>query len=362
MKAYRLLNRCISLTETWIFAFSQIAVQRGKTLFRPTAGRIALTVSLGLILISAEGGWSQGTKNRQDSGNKEAGLQGTIRVSGAWALYPMMVKWGEEFRRIHPEVRVDISAGGAGKGIADALAGLVDIGMVSREILPEEVKRGAFYVPVVKDAVFPMMNIGNPVLKSGFAEKGIKKQTFIDLWIKGQPLTWGETVGLSTNDKIRVYTRSDSCGAAETWAQFLGGKNQEDLKGVGVYGDPGLAEAVRKDLLGIGYNNLSYAYDFKAGLPLNGLSIIPIDVNGNGKIDPEEILKTKDHAIKAISSGVYPSPPARDLYLATKESFKGLTKPFLRWILTEGQRYVDEVGYIKLRKSQVNEALKKMTH
>ena len=69
-------------------------------------------------------------------------MKGTVRISGAWALYPMMVKWGEEFRKTYPNIRIDISAGGAGKGIADALAGMVDIGMVSRDIRPEEIKPG----------------------------------------------------------------------------------------------------------------------------------------------------------------------------------------------------------------------------
>ena len=63
-------------------------------------------------------------------------LSGQISISGAFALYPMTVKWAEEFRKIHPGVRIDISAGGAGKGIADALSGMVEIGMVSREINP----------------------------------------------------------------------------------------------------------------------------------------------------------------------------------------------------------------------------------
>ena len=40
---------------------------------------------------------------------------------------------------------------------------------------------------------------------------------------------------------------------------FLG-KKQEDLLGIGVFGDPGLNEAVRKDALGIGFNNINYAY------------------------------------------------------------------------------------------------------
>ena len=77
----------------------------------------------------------------QSSGHalsSEGDWQGTITVSGAWALYPMMVRWGEEFQKLHPDVRLDISAGGAGKGMADALANAVDIGMVSREVHPEE--------------------------------------------------------------------------------------------------------------------------------------------------------------------------------------------------------------------------------
>jgi phosphate transport system substrate-binding protein len=286
------------------------------------------------------------------------GMKGTVRISGAWALYPMMVKWGEEFRKTYPNMRIDISAGGAGKGIADALAGMVDIGMVSRDIRPEEIKPGTTYVPVVKDAVFPTINMNNPVMKK-IADKGIKKKTFNDLWILGKPLTWGEISGTPTKNAVQVYTRSDSCGAAETWAHYLG-KKQEDLKGVGVYGDPGLAEAVKRDVYGVGYNNLNYAYDAKTGLPVAGIQIIPIDVNENGKIDPNEDLSTKEKAIKAVTSGVYPSPPARDLYLITKENFKEPSKTFVKWILTDGQKYVSEVGYIKIAPKQINESLKKL--
>ena len=323
---------------------------------------ISLIFGLVPLLILTNTIWSQDREKKNRPGSSETAviLEGTIRVSGAWALYPMMVKWGEEFRRVYPKVKVDISAGGAGKGVADALSGLVNVGMVSREITQEEVKQGAFYVPVVKDAVFPMMSDENPVFQKGLSIKGMKKQTFIDLWIKGKDLTWGEIAGNDSKYKVHIYTRSDSCGAAETWAQYLGGKKQEDLQGIGVYGDPGLAEAVRKDSLGIGYNNLNYAYDFKTGLPPKGLRILPVDLNENGKVDPEEDFKTKNRAIQAVASGIYPSPPARDLYLLTKENLKGITKEFIRWILTDGQKYVEETGYIQLTKTQVNLALKKL--
>ena len=327
-----------------------------------TVGRITpieLAFGLTLSLLAAFTSWGQGRGDTPATPERIGNLQGTIRVSGAWALYPMMVKWGEEFRRVHPKVRVDISAGGAGKGVADALAGLVDIGMISRDVSAEETRQGAFHVPVVKDAVFPTMNAENPLPSKSLLERGVTKQTLIDLWIKGKNLTWGEAIGINVKHPVHVYTRSDSCGAAETWAQYLGGKKQEDLNGIGVYGDPGLAEAVRKDLLGIGYNNLNYAYDFKTGFPIKGLRIVPIDLNGNGKVDPEEDLSDKNRAIRAVASGIYPSPPARELYLVTKGKFKGLPKEFLHWILTDGQKYVEENGYIKLSKNRVDEAVKK---
>ena len=57
--------------------------------------------------------------------------------------------------KLHPDTQFDIQAGGAGKGMTDTLAGAVDIGMVSRDIKPEETARGAYWVPVAKDAARP---------------------------------------------------------------------------------------------------------------------------------------------------------------------------------------------------------------
>lgn len=300
------------------------------------------------LLLAIATGIGVGMRSAAARGTAGRSLSGTIRVSGAWALYPMMVKWAEEFQKINPRVRIDVSAGGAGKGAADALSGMVDIGMVSRDIHPEEVRKGGYGVPVVKDAVLATANSANPVAKQ-LRTQGVRRATFTSLWIEGKPLTWGQVVGNSRiTDRVRVYTRSDACGAADTWAKYLG-KAQEDLKGVAVYGDPGVAEAVRKDKLGIGYNNLNYAYDSKTGRPLPGILVVPIDINGNGKLDKaESFYDTKVAVLKAIASGAYPSPPARDLFLLTKGRPKGITRDFILWILGDGQKYVDQAGYIQL--------------
>lgn len=286
-------------------------------------------------------------------------LSGTVQVSGAWAMYPMMVRWASEFMKVHPRVEVDVSGGGAGKGAADALGGLVDIGMISRAIHPEETAKGGWWVPVVKDAVVPTANAANPTAKD-LAAKGMTQSQFTALWIEGRKMTWGEIVGKpQIKVPVRIYTRADACGAADVWALYLGKKKQEDLKGLGVNNDPGVAEAVSRDKSGIGYNNAGYAYDPKTGRPVQGLMVIPIDTNGNGKVDKEEsFYATRASIAKAVADGRFPSPPARDLNLLTRGKPKGATAEFIRWILTDGQKYVQAEGFILLPKAKLQAGLK----
>jgi phosphate transport system substrate-binding protein len=287
-------------------------------------------------------------------------LQGTISISGAFALYPMAVKWGEEFKKLHPNVKFDISAGGAGKGISDALGGMVDLGAVSRDIYSEETKKGAFPVAVTKDAVIPTVNAANPNIKE-ILTKGIKKDAFANIYATGLYKNWKQA-GFSVSAPIHAYTRSDAAGAAETWAKYFG-KKQEDLLGVGVFGDPGLLQAIKKDVIGIGFNNISYVYDGKTKKQIPGIAVVPIDINNNGKVDAEEnFYGTLDELIKAVAAGKYPSPPARDLYFVSKgKPQKKIVVEFLKWVLADGQKYVTESGYIVLPKEKIEAELKKVS-
>jgi phosphate transport system substrate-binding protein len=298
--------------------------------------RIKVTITITLFLVRL---FSFQESYSQDK------LSGQISISGAFALYPMTVKWSEEFRKIHPDVRIDISAGGAGKGIADALGGMVEIGMVSREIYPEELNKGAFPIAVTKDAVVAVISdAGN------------------NIWISGKYSTWMQAFGVKSSSPIHIYTRSDACGAAEMWAKYFG-KKQEDLLGVGVFGDPGLAQAVKRDPLGIGFNNIGYAYDAKTKQQVKGLRVVPLDLNNNGKIDDDEnFYNSMNDLIAAIASGKYPSPPARELYFVCKGNPKNnkALNEFIKWVLSSGQEFVHEAGYIALPKDKLLTEKKKL--
>ena len=271
---------------------------------------------------------------------QEKELKGTITLSGAWAIYPTAVAWGEAFQKQHPGVRVDVSAGGAGKGAADAIFGLVDIGMVSRDPDPAEIKKGIMPVYILHDAVYPVVNEKNPVLVD-LLKKGVKKQVWNDIYITGFAKTWGDVVGRKETKSIHVFTRSDACGAGASWASYLG-KKQEDLRGVGIYGDPGLLETVKRDPIGLGFNNFSYVFT-REGTVVQGVKLVPIDSNGNGIADADEIYTTRDEAIKSIRAGRYPA--TRKNYFFVKGKPKGLVKGFIAFALSdEGAKIVDEVG------------------
>jgi phosphate transport system substrate-binding protein len=267
-------------------------------------------------------------------------LKGTLTLSGAWAIYPTAVAWGEEFQKLHPGVKVDISAGGAGKGASDAIAGLVDIGMVSREPDPAELARGITPVYVLHDAVFPVVSDKNPALPA-ILRKGMSVKTFTDIYVTGALTTWDASVGSKTGRPIHVYTRSDSCGAAAAWAAPFG-KKQEDLKGIGVFGDPGLLQAVLRDPLGLGYNNFSYVFT-RGGALVAGVRLVPIDADGNGRADPGEVFADRAAAIAAIEAGTY--PVTRKNYFFVKGKPSGLVREFLKFALSEkGTKVVEAVG------------------
>lgn len=283
-----------------------------------------------------------------------------VAVSGAFALYPLMIEWSEQYKATHPNVKFEISAGGAGKGMTDALSELVDIGMVSREIYQAEIDKGAFWVAVARDAVVVTVSGDNPVLGDLLA-KGVTVEKLRGVFITGEITTWGQLVDRpEVTDGINVYTRSDACGAAATIAKYMG-YNQEDLLGVGIFGDPGLAEAVKTDSLSIGYNNVNYAYDMESGRAVEGVSVAPLDVDGNGLVDQDEdFYDERSEIITAIRDGTYPSPPARDLYLVTKSGFRGATLDFVRWVLTEGQGYAEASGYVPVSEAAARDELAKL--
>ena len=301
-----------------------------------------------------------------------------IRISGSTTVYPLAVKWAEEYMKLHRDIKIEVSSGGSGKGITDVLAGLVDIGMSSRNLKSDEIDRGALPIPIAYDAVIVVVCANNPVL-SELQVKGIRLSILKEIY-SGLVSSWeyvidkdlnidgfisiNATHAININSgsieehsapieyEIHPYTRAEASGTAETFAKKIGIGDQELLTGIKVVGNPGMVVAIRDDKLGIGYVGLAFAY----GEVSEGIKPIPVDFNENGVVDEWERLDSYDLAIKSIIGGKYLL--SRVLYFVTKQKPTGIIKKFIEWCLTEGQRYVAEVGYIQLPENKVQDSLK----
>ncbi len=292
-------------------------------------------------------------QRRENRGN----LQGELQLSGSFALYPLVTRWAKEFEKIYPNVKIDISAGGAGKGVTDALSGVVDIGMISRDINKAEVKSGAMTISVAKDAVVATVNSKNPnileILGKGLSWNKIKR-----VWLSGATLTWGELLGTESSETVHLFTRSDACGAAEMWGKIID-TEPEDIQGTAVYGDPGIASVVQRDKLALGYNSISYAYNLRTDKPHRGLIVVPIDANEDGLVDlGEDHFGSLSELIKAVQEDKY---PARELYFVCKGVPRNEAAiAFIEFVLTQGQQSIDNSGYVALDDNEIETQLSKL--
>ena len=198
----------------------------------------------------------------------------SISFSGAYSLYPLTQLWAAEYNKTHPDMRFDIQSGGAGKGLQIASPAELMWPCFHANLSPVE-KAQVWSLWLCKDAILPTINANNPYAKQ-IKIRGLKKAEALAIYSDQTITTWEDLLGISskTPHKIDVYTRSDASGAADTWASFFG-KKQDGLKGIGINGDPGLADAVRKDVNGIGFNSYPFIYDIKTGKKFSGIDVDP---------------------------------------------------------------------------------------
>ncbi|HTX88826.1 MAG TPA: substrate-binding domain-containing protein [Bacteroidales bacterium] len=278
--------------------------------------------------------------------------QGPIRITGAYALYPLTRLWVDEYSKTHPGALFDLTSGGTGTGLEAVLTGKADIGMVSNEI-PYEADKVLWNAPVARLAVVPVINAKNPFLDL-IREKGITHDQLSGIFAGTGPASWNRLYGSPKETPIHVYVRADKAGASQVWQNFLF-LDSTEIKGIPVNGEDQLIDQVIRDPLAISYCNFVNACNPAAGKIRDGILVLAIDINHNGKIDPREDY-TGDYTTlqRAMWSGRYPHVLVRDLYFVMKgKPASREVVDFLKWILTEGQNLIPNAGYIELHTSEI---------
>ncbi len=293
------------------------------------------------------------------AGSGATAQQSKIILSGSRFTYPLVERWISEYAKINPQTTIKINP----RGGADADSANLIIN--AHELELDEVRPGYKVVNIGRYVLLPVTNVRNPRLQeylvSGISEKSAKR-IFFD---KYEPFEDQPTKKVLEKDKallngLTIYTREQKACAPTTFARHYGFE-QADIRGKRIGGDDKhLIQVVLKDTTGLTYNSPVLIYDLKSRKVKDGLAVLPIDLNGNGKLDEDEkIYDNLDNLIASLEQKQRSEIAYGNINLSfpqDPEENKELTA-FVLWILKEGQQYIHEYSFLNLKEDVLNKQI-----
>ncbi len=282
-----------------------------------------------LILVLAMGGCAPRSNSPTEA--TPATAASYIQNKGSDTIVNLALAWAEAYQGQHPEVRISVTGGGSGTGIAALINKTVDIANASRAIKQEEIdsakKNGVEPVEFViaRDAIAVIVNPQNPVSQ-------LTLQQISDIY-SGKITNWSEFGG--EDRPIVRLSRETNSGTHVYFLENvlrLGQKDNKTLFSTDTLLLPsseGITAEVRDNPNAIGYDGLGY--------------VVP-------EVKVIAVAKSENQAyvmpsVDSVNAGTYPI--ARELFMYTAGQPSGAVKAYLDWILTpEAQKIVTELGFV----------------
>lgn len=262
-----------------------------------------------------------------------------IRITGTRFTYPIVQKWIDEYVKLHPGTQIVLNS----KVPSDS----ADIIIASYALKPVNIKQGYTAIALTRYAQLPVVSSRRSDVAT-LQSKGFNEAAFRQIY-------FNDSSGNNClNYHFAVYKREKPACASRAFANHFGNE-QKDIKGIGVNGDDrDLLDAVKKDSNGISYNNLGFIYDIKTRKVTDGIAIVPIDLNDNGKIDDDEkIYGSLDEVLNFIEKTKHPKIPIENVNVIIRKDAGKEVAQLLQWILTKGQQYNHEYGFLNLDTSLI---------
>lgn len=318
------------------------------------------------------------------------GADATVLLNGAGATFPnpMYSKWFDVYHREHPTIQINYQSIGSGGGIRQVLAGTVDFGASDGPMTDEQINQfkqkrgmGILHFPTVMGADVPSYNIQGVATDLSFTQKaiaGIYLGT-ITKWNDPEIAKANPGVKLPGEDIVVVH-RSDGSGTTYIWTDFLS-KISDEWKnkvgkntsvnwpvGLGGKGNEGVSGLVKQTPNSIGYIELIYAVQ-------NNIAFGKVQ-NANGKFIKADLASVTAAAAGAskdmpddfrVSIANAPGPTAYPVssftWLLVPEKIpdaakRDAVKGFLRWMMTDGQKYTESLSFAPLPKAVVAKEIK----
>ena len=255
------------------------------------------------------------------------GQKQTIRISGSTTVLPIVQKAADQYMAAHSDADIQVSGGGSGVGIQAIGARTVDVGMSSREVTKDEMKKYPDFVvtSVAQDGIAVIVNPVNEIQYITLDQiKGIYLGTITK---------WTQINGANvpnTNNQIVIIGRDSASGTRTYFDETLLLKATPAKTMLEKNSNGAVLQTVAQTPGSIGYVSIGFvSKDVKA---------LPVWYNAQKFVAP---------TIDNVKTRTYPI--SRDLYVITNGKPTGLTGDFIRYILSpEGQKIVADEGYVTL--------------
>ncbi|HEU5248376.1 MAG TPA: phosphate ABC transporter substrate-binding protein [Thermoanaerobaculia bacterium] len=291
---------------------------------------------------------------------KASGVSGNLSSVGSDTMNNMVTLWGEAFRRLYPNVKVQVEGKGSSTAPPALIEGTAQVGPMSRKMKKEEIdKFEAKYgypptgIRVALDGLAVYVNKDNPLQELTIEQLDAIFSKTRKLGYKEDVTTWGQLglTGAWANKPISLYGRNSASGTYGYFKEVALGKGDYKDRVKEQPGSASVVQGVSEDKYAIGYSGIGYTTSDvravklarKAGEPSYG------------------------EAYENVLSGKYPL--ARYLYIYLPiDPFKSgnaklspLSREFLRYALSkEGQQDVVKDGYFPLPANVVAEERRKV--
>jgi phosphate transport system substrate-binding protein len=273
-----------------------------------------------------------------------------IVISGTKFTYPLIERWISEYQKVNPNSNIKL--------VSKANAGqIADLNIIAHQPTQKELLPNQDIIYAGRYALLAVTNNNNPIL-AATSRKGLNKKDLDKLFFEVIDYESDEPVQKS-KFKANIYSRDNQACASTALAGHFGHQTSE-IRGKKVFGDDiYLLTAIKKDTIGLTYNNLGYLYDINSRNLKDGLALLPIDL----KKDAKPILTGNlDQVINILESTRIETIPVEKIgFIYSQQNINKEVTAFLKWVLTDGQKYNHEKGFLILDKPALAEQVSRLS-
>jgi len=285
------------------------------------------------------------------SGNNNTAIIGdypvnSLRISCTPDLADLMETWIREYGKVNPEVHIELVTftGSQNNVFPNGGADLFFISNENHAALPDD---SVWTMVVGREAIVPIVNSKNPFLNK-INHQGVSSEALAQLFIDPMKPTWGVLLGNGQETPVHYYMINSETIKSHV-AAFLA-MDQSAMKGIPVKNGKEMISAIQKDPYGIGFCEMVDVLDLGNQCIADNIRLLPIDKNKNGIIDYfENIYSDVNVFMRGVWIGKYPKTLCRAIYSIAPGQTPNKNKiAFLTWVLNDGQRFLNPIGYSDL--------------